>query len=74
MRYIYTFDHADEYEDVAPCPKCGARPYVNIAGISCHACGFEVGRAGKTNGEVLAEWNETDGDARAPFACDVTVE
>lgn len=75
-RYIYGFDHAEEYEEIAPCKFCGGRPYANIAGISCGDCGYEVSRAGRTNGEVVTEWNSTpaDGSPRARFACDVHVE
>ena len=73
-RYIYEFDHADEYEDIAPCKFCGARPYANIAGIFCKECGYSVERVGKTNGQVTEEWNaaRTDGK-RAEFACAVSV-
>lgn len=73
-RYVYEFDHADEYGSIAPCKFCGGRPYSNIAGISCRACGYEVGRSGKTNGQVVDEWNAdpTDGE-RVRFACEVAV-
>lgn len=74
-RYIYSFDHADEYEDIAPCKFCGSRPYSNMAGISCHACGYEVARFGMTNEQVVVEWNAnpTDGTERAEPVCAITV-
>lgn len=74
MRFIYTFDHADEYEDIAPCKFCGSRPYNSIAGISCKSCGYAVERFGRTNRQVVDEWNAdpTEG-TRAGFACDVKV-
>lgn len=74
MKFIYTFDHVDEYEDVAPCKFCGSRPYSNIAGISCRTCGYEVGRFGRTNEQVVDEWNAdpTDGKRAVP-TCDVEI-
>lgn len=57
-KYHYDFDHADEYEDVAPCKVCGGRPYRNIAGISCKRCGYNVSIFGKTPRQMISEWNE----------------
>lgn len=73
-KYVYTFEHADEYEEIAPCKICGSRPYSSIAGIFCKVCGYEVGRFGRTSGQVVAEWNAVpDEGERAPVACDVAI-
>lgn len=59
-RYRYDFDHADEYEEIAPCKRCGGRPYKSLAGISCRRCGYEVSAFGRTHAQMVEEWNSAE--------------